>query len=283
MLCDDFYLAGLFAKVAIKYAYLKLPARASQYFDNAMELETQNPLVYANKGRYHYLLHDYEDAVECLTVAEGLYGEDLTAECAGYLAFTLYEMARYDESKKYSKMAIRLNPKAAGYYMNLANIYYREKQYSKSIRECKLALLNDPDIIPVHMKLQLIYRERKEYEKAEFHCKRMMEIRPQWDHPYRLMAVDFERRGEFKRALIWYDKALDFGTDHMTYFGLASVYQKLNKTDLAIEHINKVIELEPKVVSFLEFRRDLYEQTGQYLKAQEDQHTISFLELDQGQ
>ena len=88
---------------------------------------------------------------------------------------------------------------------------------------------------------------------------------------YLTEANNVWRKGEFKQALEWIDKAIEVAPDNpRPYLAQGYVHQRLGQVDNAIKSFSKVIEVEPRAVDAYNARGGLYFGQGQVKESIED-------------
>jgi tetratricopeptide (TPR) repeat protein len=92
------------------------------------------------------------------------------------------------------------------------------------------------------------YSMKKDYEKAIELCKKAIEIDPDFGNPYNDIGAYLIETGRFEEAIPWLYQAIsapDYEPRHYPHINLARAYMMLGKLDLALEHAEIAIELEP--------------------------------------
>jgi tetratricopeptide (TPR) repeat protein len=92
---------------------------------------------------------------------------------------------------------------------------------------------------------------------------------------YYLQASDLQLSNQHEEALKIYKRILHLDTSAMIFYSMGMSYDKLLKTDLAIEHMQKAIALDPKLIIAREALAELYIDHQQYDKA-----LIAYSDLD---
>lgn len=103
------------------------------YFQKAVDKDPDNPIYLGELARAHYLMKDYDEAIEAYEkliavdgAHEGLYDN--------YLG-NLYDLKeQHDRAEYYLRRAIGLNPRLVVGYSNLAYMLAREGRQAEAIR-----------------------------------------------------------------------------------------------------------------------------------------------------
>jgi len=92
---------------------------------------------------------------------------------------------------------------------------------------------------------------------------------------YYLQASDLQMRDLHEEALKIYKRILHLDTSAMIFYSMGVSYEKLLKTDLAIEYMKKALALDSQLIIAREALAELYIDHEQYDKA-----LIAYIELD---
>ncbi len=77
-------------------------------------------------------------------------------------------------------------------------------------------------------------------------------------------GTNAESRGDYASAILEYSEALQFDPQPGIYYSLAKNYYFLNKLSLALQNINKAVELDEKNIDYLELQQDILITAKQY-------------------
>jgi tetratricopeptide (TPR) repeat protein len=124
-----------------------------------------------------------------------------------------------------------------------------DKDYIKAEEYIKKAIESNPNDPSCHIFLATTYRQQgkkelilKELLKAEDIVKRM-DVRKQPLGVYLSLADTYAESENYKKAVEYYQKIFDvYGRDPIAQMGLAGVYEKMGKYDLALKEYRSLSE-----------------------------------------
>jgi eukaryotic-like serine/threonine-protein kinase len=203
-------------------------------------------------------------------------------------AYQLYLQGRYNWNKRtpnttkkaieFFKQAIEKDPTYAMAYVGLAESYVladlplRESEIASKAASMK-ALEIDPTLGEPHAALgNFKHVLDRDYPGAEAEFRRAIELSPNYPTAYHWYAEFLVFQGRFDEGLAQYKKALELdpyslaiGTD----YGIA--LYNARKYDQAIDYLKKLEEMDPNYVRTHDYLADIYETTGQFEEAIDEQ------------
>jgi len=99
------------------------------------------------------------------------------------------------------KKVVELNPGAAGAWVNLGTIYYRERQFAEAEVYYKEAVNADPSYPLAEFNLGNLYDEQGRVNEAFDHYKRALALNPQYADAHFNLALLNERTGDSLKAV----------------------------------------------------------------------------------
>ena len=213
-------------------------------FDNALELNNNFDLAWANKGRTYFEMREYEKALRCLEkwrdMRPGL------AEAWERVGATLIHLGRMKEAKKTLQKAVELKPEMWVAWDNMGRALYHLKQYDESIeamdRSLKLKSDNQSALLFKGMSLSNLGR--------------LDDAIKTYDEVLSLDQNDLDAlankgsammmKGDEDSALELFSKCLSLSPNNIRVLsGQSLVFQKKGMIDKAISNCDKIIKLEP--------------------------------------
>lgn len=97
--------------------------------------------------------------------------------------------------------AITLNPRAAGAWVNLGTIYYRERRFADAEASYCKAVEADPEYPLAHFNLGNLYDERGDLQNARKHYETALRLNPNYADAHFNLALICERSGEVLKSL----------------------------------------------------------------------------------
>lgn len=93
-----------------------------------------------------------------------------------------------------------------------------------------------------------IYYHKNRFLKAIAYSKKAINLTPEFGDPYNHIAVCFLALHMNKRAIFWYEKALEascYEWHHYSHYGLGRAYARLKLYDRARHHFEEALRLQP--------------------------------------
>ena len=121
------------------------------------------------------------------------------------------------------------------------------QQVDKAIRYYRDSLKLFPTA-EAHTFLGWAFSFQGEYQEAIEECLKAIDIDPSFGNPFNDIGAYFIEQGKWEEAIPWLEKASQaprYEPRHYPHFNLGRVYLHLKKADLAMEHLNKALELSP--------------------------------------
>jgi len=207
-----------------------------------------------------------EEAIGALKKAVELKPENIEALAGLSLAYS--GLAQFDESIAVLEKAQKLYPGNQVIDM-LLGVSRGRRDAIAQIPQMKTALENDPSNLQIKLGLSevLIYAHR--IPEAESYINDIIRLEPKDAQVYRRLTIAFSEAGEFDKALITCQKALEIEQSPETYLGLAGMYAKLGKFEEASRAYQKVIELKPDTPNVMKIYADLLRNNGKRREALE--------------
>ena len=201
--------------------------RLERYISEAKFGEVEAPLrsylkahpdsarAYYDLGYAFFRTHRISASVEA--VAKSLELDVNNAEAHKILGLDLSTVGKYDEAQTEMEQAARLNPNSAEIHYFLGRIHYTRNAFPLAKQEFEEALRLDPS-----------------YMKA-----------------YDNLGLTLEGMGNDEAAVASYEKAIQLmerqgRKSEWPYLNLCTMYNRLNKPDLALEYCRRALTLNPK-------------------------------------
>jgi tetratricopeptide (TPR) repeat protein len=170
-------------KVAVELPGGKMEALSGQMLFN-FEASSLKPVTALEKG-------ETRSETDILAEAEQLFRQGLDLEEAGEPAAKVVET--YEQ-------ALKLNPKAAGAWVNIGTIRYREGHLGEAERCYREALLLSPSYALAHFNLGNVCEELERLAEAVNHYKIALSLQSDYSDVYYNLALVYERMGEPMQA-----------------------------------------------------------------------------------
>ncbi|XP_070503725.1 protein O-mannosyl-transferase Tmtc4 [Chironomus tepperi] len=168
--------------------------------------------------------------------------------------------------------ALKVVPKNAKVYYNIARISSEHKQIDMSVKFYRYAIRLHPNYESAHMNLGNLYRELNEFEKAKFHLKKAVEILEEFPTAWMNLGIVQAVLKDFESSERSYLKALSYRKNYANcYYNMGNLYIEMKNSTAAIEHWKRAITINPghrkawsNILAFYDNQRNNHENVLKY-------------------
>lgn len=227
------------------YRKLRQNEDALDGYVKAIILGYKKSIAYLGLGNAQQALGQNEAALESFNKAVAINpNEFYSYNNRGTLYSTL---EKYDKAMADYNTALKINPAYPEVYINRAKVYAIRKNYRKALADYLTAEKLSPDQPEVYIQRAMFYLALKKPKKAVADSEKALSITPGDPRPLSTLAVAALYSGDYDKAEDAYKRYTKrFPREAGGYSELATVYIKKKRKDLAIEAMEKAVELEPK-------------------------------------
>ncbi|KAK2637949.1 hypothetical protein Ddye_025744 [Dipteronia dyeriana] len=219
-------------------------------------LRTDNLLLL---GAIYYQLHDYDMCIA--RNEEALRLEPRFAECYGNMANAWKEKGDIDLSIRCYLIAIELRPNFADAWSNLASAYMRKGRLSEAAQCCRQALALNPHLVDAHSNLGNLMKAQGLVQEAYSCYLEALRIQPTFAIAWSNLAGLFMESGDLNRALQYYKEAVKLKpTFPDAYLNLGNVYKALGMPQEAILCYQRAVQTRPTAIAFGNLASTYYER-----------------------
>ena len=231
-------------------------------FLEAIKLNPSYENAYSNLGYIYLDKNEFEKALYAFNKALLLNPKSIdnyTAKGSFY-----FRKKEYDSAIICYNEIIRMNPKSIIGYRSRANAYNAKKEYEKAISEYTQFLRIDSMSHSAYASRGFINRTQKSYEAAILDYSNAIRLSPKTMGYYSGRAQVYKSMGDTKNALVDFDEYIKLNGKASGYIVRGGFYREIKKYDLALNDLNKAIELEPKLIRAYYSRGYFYGISKQY-------------------
>ena len=169
-------------------------------FNKAIKLDSQNALVYRNRGITYSAMKDYPAALADHAKAIKFAPKDASTYFARGL--TYYKIEDYHAGLADFTKAIKLVPKGtnANYYLTRAMTYKCLKEYRAALADYNKSIELDPTIAEAYANRGITYHVLKEYVAALADYNKAIDLDPQDPMSYYNLACSYALQGQVEKA-----------------------------------------------------------------------------------
>jgi tetratricopeptide (TPR) repeat protein len=229
--------------------------KAAETCSIVLETEPDNKLAIQCKVSALVGLKKYKEGLKTLKDYSELNPYDENALYGTALIYNL--MSKTEEAESYYLKALKINNKHLPSVIDLMDLYlknYNTDDYLKKMN--KLAEISNLKILRdklIRTYTSLGIQNRSNTQKSSYYYKKAIEQldilsaeHPENSNIIMQKALLLEENGETEKAILSLEKALEtFSNDERLMTYLASMYQKVNKPDLALPIMEKILLINP--------------------------------------
>ncbi|XP_059448437.1 probable UDP-N-acetylglucosamine--peptide N-acetylglucosaminyltransferase SEC [Corylus avellana] len=234
-----------------------------QALENSNAVYERNPQRTDNLlllGAIHYQLHDFDMCIA--KNEEALRIDPRFAECYGNMANAWKEKGNIDFAIRYYLIAIELRPNFADAWSNLASAYMRKGRFNEAAQCCRQALALNPRLVDAHSNLGNLMKAQGLVQEAYNCYVEALRIQPNFAIAWSNLAGLFMEAGDLNRALQYYKEAIKLKpTFSDAYLNLGNVYKALGMPQEAIVCYQRALQVRPDyVMAYANLASIYYEQ-----------------------
>lgn len=242
-ICPDDEMA--MSLLGIVYLQLESFSDAEKYLQKTLEINPKNVDAYNNLSLVYYKQKRYEAAVSELK--ESLAIQPDNPDTLKSLASIYYEMQRVDDAIREYRRVLQADPKSESIYNTLARLYFQKnmlddiiKMYNRAdsqitgssdaltnlgftyffksdfkqaVKYFNLSNQANPSKPETHYGLGLINYKQANLDAAIKEFRQALLLRKQYPDAQRQLAIAYEDKGEYVKALYYYHQLLKIVTD----------------------------------------------------------------------
>ncbi|TYI57459.1 hypothetical protein E1A91_D11G282600v1 [Gossypium mustelinum] len=236
-----------------------------QALDHSNAVYDQNPLRTDNLlllGAIYYQLHDYDMCIA--KNEEALRIQPRFAECYGNMANAWKEKGDVDVAIRYYMIAIELRPNFADAWSNLASAYMRKRRFNEAAQCCRQALQLNPLLVDAHSNLGNLMKGQGLAQEAYSCYLEALRIQPTFAIAWSNLAGLFMDSGDLNRALQYYKEAVKLKPAFPeAYLNLGNIYKALAMPQEAIVCYQRAVQTRPNYPVALGNLASTYYERGQ--------------------
>jgi len=235
------------------------------YYNKAVEANRSNHNTYYKLANIYYLDSSYNQALENINLAIGLYESELEYRNLRRLIYLKQKQLQLAEEEY--QYIVSSNPEYFGQYEANAKLAYERGDYRVAVENYKLALINKPFDRALIESKAWAYVQLFEYDSSYMDYKLVTELEPDYLSYFNLAYI-LDIQGKIKESIENYTKSIALKNDyHISYNNRGYEYFKLKKFKEAENDYTRSIELKPDYYLNNYNRAILYAEIKKYDKA----------------
>lgn len=217
--------------------------------NNNINLENSNNITASDEGKTHYWNRDYDKAIKTFLKAVRINpNNDRNWYWISYL-YKMYE--QYDKAIEAILKAVEIKPNRNDYWFSLVYLYHNNGQYEDAIvfllEVAELLNTDDKeDIYWYEYELGRSYYLNEEYEEAINSFLKVLEIAPDSEYIWYLLADAYLNLEDYNNAIDCYERAININEYDARYWNNYGVsLERVNRLEDAKNCYKRAVELEP--------------------------------------
>ncbi len=163
-----------------------------------------------------------------------------------YLALSLYNAGRLDESRKMFESALKRQPDYPEALTYLGLICMKKGDLEGAKRQFQSAVSLQPDYAAAHAQLGVVYAEQNLFEQAEHEFGETVRLDPGSAGAHLDLAITLLRLGLYKKAQAEFINVLSLAPDNITaHNDLGAIYARQGRLESARREFRAVLTLDP--------------------------------------
>ena len=217
---------------------------ATIYLDKATSINPDNASVGWNKVRLLLKSKNVADALDVARCTNNIFPDDV--EGMGVLGSCLRTSNNLEESLVYLNKAIKLKPNHAEVLINRGLIRLTQKDNTNALADLQQAHKLKPHIKQIWDPVISLLVETEQYSKAILLLINMIEIDPNREKSFSLLAACNQKSDDIDLALKSFEKVLEVKpNDASMHVNLGIVLKQKGNLDEAIAAFNKALAIKP--------------------------------------
>jgi tetratricopeptide (TPR) repeat protein len=199
------------------------PEEKIRLYTKAIELDSNFPIAYSNRGNSFASLKQYERAIEDYNYAIKLDSEYAIAYSNRGVCYN--DMKQYERAIEDYNNAIKLDSNNAMIYSNRGNSYNELKQYERAIEDLDRAIKLDPEYSKAYLNRGNSYANLKQIERAIEDYDNAIKLDSKYALAYSNRGNCFCKLKQYERAIEDFDCAIKLDSEcESVYYNKACAY-----------------------------------------------------------
>lgn len=226
-------------------------------------------LNYFNVAAYHYLRHEYEQAIGYFQKSLEVDPKDVFAHFM--VGFIYNKIGRFEKARDEFLECIRLDPAYLNGYVNLGGVYLKLGQKEKAFEQIEKARKLDPESVEIYQNLGVLYSYSGEYDRAIEAFGQALKREPKHIEALGGLASVYLAKKDYATALQYAEKALELDPQNVNaYNTLGAIYLAQGAIDEAEKRIYQALKLDSRRADTLLSLVDIHIQKGEYDLARQE-------------
>ncbi|MBZ4672827.1 MAG: Tetratricopeptide 2 repeat-containing protein [Deferribacteraceae bacterium] len=260
----DEIVPNLRARLMLSDVYInqKEYEKAAEYLEKAISLNSNFPSIKIKLAEVYKQLGDNKKYISLLESLVDDYSGKERVYVLRQIAASFYEIKDYDNALKYFKLILQDSPEdtQALFYTGIA--YEAKGETDKAIEYYEKAYNVRNDYSEPLKRIAYLLFVKKEYDKAVNYLDKVEDTGKDIEF-FRLKAAIYENNGDIEKAIAIVNEGLNKNPEsEELLFTYAILKEKKKDYDEVVKTLKKLIEINPKSPTYLNFLGYLYADMG---------------------
>jgi superkiller protein 3 len=212
----------------------------------------ETSVIFAGVGEYYLKIDDVDKAVDFFRESAQLDDKNTNAKNGLSEAVTrkgnqLLVAETYDIAKLLFDEAVKNNPKNAGAFAGLAEIYSAQNDNESATSNYEKALNFDAELTELNAPLGVLYFQKGEIAKAETYLQKAVSANPDNAETQFFLGLVRSKQDRNEEAATAFKRSIELDPNNpQVHYFLAGVYDRLNRDKETIDEYQKAVQLDPK-------------------------------------
>lgn len=180
-------------------------AEAIKCYNQAIQLEPDNPIAWNNKGLILAIAGRYDESLKAHLKAVEL--DRGYVDAISNVGMAYAKMSKYDEAMKYYDMAIEKSPKHEIAWNNKGNLLAKMEKHQEAMECYEKALKLNPNYLAAMNNKAVGLNHLKKYDQAIMILNRILKERPAFAEGWYVKGKSYIGLSEFEKAIVCFERA----------------------------------------------------------------------------
>jgi tetratricopeptide (TPR) repeat protein len=243
-LCEPEDRDEIFLDIAMEYQNLNQFKEAIEVLKEAIRINANNEGALYEIAYCYDRLGDYQQAINCYT---SFIDENPYSFTAWYNLGNAYSKSENFERSVWAyDYSILINPDFGPTHFNIGNAYLTLEKYHKALEHFHECIRLDGEDAMALCYIGEAHEQLNELDLAKHFYKRSLELAPLLPEGWLGLGIVEDLMGNTREGIVMIHKALEFDPENAgIHHVLAGAYEKIEEIEIAIEHYEESLLMDP--------------------------------------
>ena len=282
-LCEPEDRDEIFLDIAMEYQNLNQFKEAIEVLKEAIRINSSNEGALYEIAYCYDRLGDYQQAINCYT---SFIDENPYSFTAWYNLGNAYSKSENFERSIWAyEYSILINPDFGPTHFNVGNAFLTMEKYHKALEHFHECIRLDGEDAMALCYIGEAHEQLNELDLAKHFYKRSLELAPLLPEGWLGLGIVEDLMGNTREGIIMIHKALEFDPENAgIHHVLAGAYEKIDEIQIAIEHYEESLLMDPTdedcLSDYIELLTDkspieAFDRLSQFINETEEENEIA--------